>query len=165
MKSSPERIAELREMVAQPKLWVAGTSIAWTDAAGKPGRYEFRAALEVDGTQPEGLFLNVFFAPARIPGSLEKLSLTLIYNGTRILGLDAGDLSGHHNRAGVGRPYYGQWVGCPHLHTISDDSPDGYAEPIADAPYDQLWTHFMLHAKIEGAPSYARPIYQMGMTL
>ena len=163
MKTSPARIAELRNMVAQPKVWVAGEVIAWSDAPGKPGKFEYRAALEVDGTQPESLLFRAFFAPTRIPGAPDKLSLTLLFSGARILGLDEGDLSGHRNDFGAGRPYFGQKIGCPHLHTISDDSLDGYAEPLAPASHGRLWTQFMLHAKIEGAPGYAAPIYQLDL--
>src|SRR5690606_8637106 len=98
-----------------------------------------------------------------IAGTTDKLSLTLVFQGVRVLGIDAGDMSGHRNTVGIGRPYHGQRIGCPHVHTVSDDAAYGYAEPLPSTPLPGLWTDFMLRAKIDGAPPLVLPTYQMDL--
>ncbi|MBH1477353.1 MULTISPECIES: hypothetical protein [Bacillati] len=154
-----QEIARAREIVAQPKAWAGPAATPWREALGKPKGHEFRAALTIDGVQLEGLFVKGYFKADGIGRVRDKLSLSLIH-GARLVGLDEGGMGGHRCYTGAGRPYYGAKVGVPHLHTISDDAIEGYAEPLEVAPLEDLWKLFLSHANIIDAPALSLPVIQ-----
>lgn len=151
-------ITRARQIVAQPKQWAGPVTVPWRTDLGKRG-FGFLAALTIDGTQPEGLFVKGYFKADGIGGARDKLSLGLI-QGARLVGFDEGGMATHRNHVGVGRPYYGLRVGVPHLHTISDDAIEGYAEPVEVAPLDKLWELFLRQANIIHAPPLSLPVIQ-----
>jgi len=158
MDAVREDIARARQIVAQPKQWAGPVAVPWRTDFGKRG-FVFLTALTIDGTQPEGLFVKGYFKADGIGGVRDKLSLGLI-RGARLVGLDEGGMTTHRNHVGVGRPYYGLRVGVPHLHSISDDAIEGYAEPIEVAPLDELWELFLRQANIIHAPPLSLPVIQ-----
>jgi len=160
----PERIAAARAVISVPKTWVSGDEMVWVNNAGKPPGFKLRGALEtVERYQPAGLFVDIYYKASRIPGVRDKISFTLMLNGARILGLDDNGVSHHRNDFGVGRPLYGQEVGFPHLHTVSDDAIYGYAEPLEAAPPAELWSEFLRRATILYAPPLRLPTVQQDL--
>lgn len=159
-----EAVAAAREMMALEKLWVAGREIPWKDSKGKPKGFGFRAALTVDGLQPEGLLVTGYFKPTDVSGVRDKISFSLIY-GVRIFGVDDNGESRHRNDVGIGRPWHGQRVNHPQIHTVSDDGIEGYAEQIDILPMDALWDMFITEARILGAPKLTLPEIQRSFRL
>lgn len=153
-------IAAALQTAAAPKAWAGPMTVPWRDAAGKPKGYSFRTALTIGDIQPAGLFVVGYFKADGIGAIRDKLSLSLIHNGARLVGLDDGGMAGHRNHTGVGRPFYMGRVGVPHLHMISNDAIEGYAEPIEIAPPEDLWTLFLRHATIANAPPLGLPVIQ-----
>lgn len=150
----PVLVQDLRDMVARPKYWPAGTAIEWVDRLGDLEGKKFRLFLEVaGGAQPEGLYVAGFFKPAVRDGVRDKLSFSLVYRSTRIIGVDDNGPSRHENTVGILRPLYRHRIDHPQLHTISDDALEGYAEPLDVVAPDQLWTLFTAQANIAGAPT------------
>lgn len=157
-------VAELRQMVSLPKAWVASREMPWVDAGGRPRGFKCRQRLALpDGSQPATLFVSCYFKPSGVQGSPDKLSLGLFYRNVRILGLDENGPSGHVNTVGSGRPYFGQRIGHPQLHTISDDGPYGYAEPLESMSLEGYWDYFIAAAGITGSPPFRLPTQQLGL--
>jgi hypothetical protein len=160
----PALVSAVRNLIAIPKQWVAGHEIAWLDAGGKPKGYKFRAFLETgSGYQPAGVFVDGYYKPTRMPNVRDKLSLSLMFNGARVLGVDDGGPTMHRNDIGIGRPHFMQRVGHPQLHTVSDDGLVGYAEPLNVMPSEALWTVFLNSANIIGAPPLTLPTVQLDL--
>lgn len=159
----PSLVAEIRRVIATPKTWVAGGEMAWVDAGGRPKGHTFRERLSLpDGSQPATLFVDAYFKPSGIQGCPDKLSLSLCYLRHRVFAVDENGPSGHVNIVGVGRPYYGQRVGHPQVHTVSDDCICGYAEPLESMPFERYWDYFVDAAGITGAPPFQLPTLQLG---
>jgi hypothetical protein len=116
-----------------------------------------------DGSQPAGLFVQCYFKPSSIHGSPDKLSLSLICKHRRVFAIDENGPSGHFNHVGKGRPYFEKRVGHPQLHTVSDDSIEGYAEPLTSMSAQQYWDYFVHGAGITGAPPLKLPTFQLGL--
>jgi len=160
----PAVIADIRAMVDAPKFWVSGPEMAWVDAGGRPRGFACRERLALeDGTMPAGLFVQCYFKPTHVPGNRDKLSIGLIYNGHRVYGIDDNGPSGHFNLVGIGRPHFGQRVGHPQVHTVSDDGIDVYAEPLPVATFDVYWVRFLLTTNIRNAPPFRLPTQQLGL--
>lgn len=160
----PTVLSAIRTMIATPKSWVASGEIAWVDAGGRPPGFTVRERLALpDGSQPAGLFVACYFKPSIIPGCADKVSMGLHVNHHRVFAIDVDGPGGHFNNVGVGRPHFGQRVGFPHLHTVSDDGIQGYAEPLAPMSLDGNWDHFLSGAGIIGAPPFQLPTLQLGL--
>lgn len=160
-RAEPDRtlVAELRLMVAEQKLWVAPHEIDWVDAGGRPKGMKFRHGLAMDGgLQPESLFVQGYFKPSMLDE--DKLSLGLFYKNHRIVGLDEDGVAKHRNDVGRGRLHFGNTVDHPHLHSISDDGIDGYAEPIPRTSYPDYWAEFLRVCNIANGPDFYLPPVQ-----
>lgn len=154
----PDLVDELRGVLLLPKRWISLGEIPWVDAGGRPKGYKFREHLALDGgLQPATLYMDGYYKESTIEGSNDKLSLCLFYKNKRILGIDDDGPSRHRNEVGVGRPYFQQTINHPHIHTISDDSFDGYAEPIQPGSQADFWALFLAQAAISGAPPFGLP--------
>jgi len=137
--------------------------MTWVDAGGRPKGFRFRERLALpDGSQPATLFVDAYFKPSGIPGCPDKLSLSLCYLNYRIFAIDENGPTGHINVVGVGRPYYGQRVGHPQVHTVSDDCIYGYAEPLEPMALERYWDYFTESASIIDAPPFQLPTMQLG---
>nr|WP_298129516.1 hypothetical protein [uncultured Pseudoxanthomonas sp.] len=159
-------LADIQQAIALPKTWVATGEMGWVDAGGRPPGYKLIGRLALpDGSQPAGLLVAGFFKPARVPGANDKLSLGLHVGNRRVLAIDEDGPGGHFNTVGVGRPYFMQRVGFPHLHTVSHESIEGYAEPLPPATLELHWKHFLKLAGIEGAPPFELPVIQLGFAV
>jgi hypothetical protein len=157
-------LADTRAMIATPKAWVASGEITWVEAGDSPPGFNARERLALpDGTQPAGLFVKCYFKPSIIPGCADKISIGLHVNHQRVFAIDENGPGGHLNEVGIGRPYYGQRVGFPHLHTVSDDAIYGYAEPIKQVSMEEYWDYFVRGAGVQGAPQFRLPIMQLGL--
>jgi hypothetical protein len=161
-----DQIRELRQIITLPKRWLSAGEMPWVDAGGKPKGFTFREHLALEGgLQPATLFVDGYFKPSTIEGSRDKLSLCLFYKNSRILGIDDDGASRHRNVVGVGRPLYQHTINHPHLHTVSDDSIDGYAEPLPESTFDAFWSQFLEMASIEGGPRFSLPPAQRELLL
>lgn len=159
-------VAQIKNTIAIPKAWVASGEIEWVDTGGRPCGYKFRQPLALaNGLQPAGLFVEGYFKAATVPGAADKLSLSLFVHSRRVFGIDEDGFGGHYNSVGVGRRFYGQRVGFPHIHTVSDEAIEGYAEPIDRVSLEDYWKTFTNEMNIIGAPSFKLPIQQLGLTV
>jgi len=159
----PTAVAEIRQLIASPKAWVASGEMTWVDAGARPRGFKFRERLALaDGSQPANLFVECYFKPSDFQGC-DKLSLGLFFNHSRVFALDENGPGGHFNGVGVGRQHYKGRVGFPHLHTVSDDSIDGYAEPLESMSFENYWDYFVSGAGITRAPSFQLPMLQLGL--
>jgi len=161
-----EQVREFREIIALPKRWLSTGELPWVDTGGKPKGFTFREHLALEGgLQPATLFVDGYFKPSTVEGARDKLSLCLFYKNSRILGIDDDGPSRHRNVVGQGRRFYQQTVNHPHLHTVSDDSIDGYAEPLPESSFDMFWSQFLDMASIDGGPKFSLPPAQREMLL
>jgi len=157
-------VAEIRQMIAIQKDWVASGEMTWVDTGGRPRGFTFRERLSLpDGSQPATLFVQGYFKPSGIQGCPDKLSLGLFFHHHRVFAIDENGPTGHINIVGVGRPYFGKRVGHPQVHTVSDDCIYGYAEPLDTMPLERYWDYFVREASIAGAPSFQLPTLQLGL--
>jgi hypothetical protein len=157
-------LADIRKMIATPKTWVAAGEMTWIDAGGRPPGFTFRERLALpDGAQPASLFVECYFKAADVPGGADKVSLSLCFNHSRVLAIDENGVGGHYNNVGKGRPYFGQRIGFPHLHSVSDDCIYGYAEPLTPMSLSGYWEHFLACAGIVYAPPFQLPPMQFGL--
>ena len=160
----PNAVADIRKMIATPKTWVASGEMTWVDAGGRPPGVTFRERLALpNGLQPQGLFVECYFKATGITGSADKVSLALCFNHRRVFAVDENGPGGHFNSAGLGRPYFERRVGFPHVHTVSDDSIEGYAEPLEPTSLEHHWAYFVSGAGIVGAPQFQLPALQLGL--
>lgn len=160
----PSVLTDIKNLLAVSKNWVADGEMQWVDAGGRPRGYSMRERLSLpDGSQPAKLFVQCYYKPAHIPGCADKVSFSLMYNDRRVFGVDDGQVEGHVNFVGVGRPFYLKRIGFPHVHTVSDDGIEGYAEPLAGASLEAHWEYFLRGANILGAPPFKLPPIQFGL--
>lgn len=160
----PSLVAEIRQVISLPKAWVAAGEMGWVDAGGRPKGFTFRERLSLpDGSQPANLFVQSYFKPSTIQGCPDKLSISLFFNHHRVFAVDENGRSGHVNHVGVGRPHFGQRIGHPQVHTVSDDCIYGYAEPLESMTFEGYWDYFVSEARITGAPPFQLPILQLGL--
>lgn len=160
----PTAVADIRRMIATPKTWVASGEMAWVDSGGRPPGFTFRERLALpNGAQPASLFVECYFKTSGVPGCADKVSLALCFNHRRVFAVDENGPGGHFNSVGVGRAYFAQRVGFPHVHTASDDGIEGYAEPLEPTSLERHWEYFVSGAGIVGAPPFQLPTLQLGL--
>lgn len=119
--------------------------------------WKWDSAIEVGGVVSEGTRIILQWRPAA-GAALEKYSCGLLYQTERVYALDFEPDGQHTNKAGKGRPYFGQRIGPgTHEHTWSDDG-DGYAEPISYfKDFEALFTHFCAKTNLEVVGGYRPP--------
>ena len=162
----PDLVQELRQVILTPKFWVSVGENAWVDAGGRPKGLKFRSHLALaGGLQPATLFVHGYYKTSLIPGAQAKLSLSLFYKNYRIYAIDENGPSRHYNAVGTGRPFHLQYVPHPHVHTVSDDALDGYAEPLEPTTMEEYWTRFLNETEIQGAPPLNLPPAQQELPL
>lgn len=77
-----------------------------------------------------GYFLDIFHKYSDLPGVPDKVSMTFVAGGARLLAIDENGPSEHVNSVGKGMLYYGKNADHPHVHVPVPESSSGYAEPI-----------------------------------
>lgn len=160
----PSTVAKIRQMIAAPKTWVASGEMEWVDAGGRPPGFAFRERLALaDGSQPASLFVKSYFKPSTVPGCADKLSIGLFFIQCRVFAVDENGPGGHFNSVGIGRSHFGKRVGFPHVHMVTDDSIEGYAEPLEPTALELHWAYFLSEAGIVGAPPFQLPTMQLGL--
>lgn len=161
---NPTVLTNIKKMIATPKTWVASGEMDWVDAGGRPPGFNAREGLALpDGSRPAGLFVACYFKLSNVPGCADKVSIGLHVNHRRVFAVDENGPGGHFNSVGAGRPYFAQRVGFPHVHTISDDSIEGYAGPLEPTSLERHWEYFISGAGIVGAPPFQLPTLQLGL--
>ncbi|MDR9468601.1 hypothetical protein [Marinospirillum sp.] len=150
---------EAQLVISEFKAWAAGTQINWAQKSDRyfPKSYSSKNPLMIDGLLPEGLVLELYFKPSILTGVQDTFSASLLFQGVRILGLDAGQPAHHLNLVGENEEMYLREVNPPHLHRCVPDAMTGYAEPLPDASIEDLWEDFLLHANIMDAPELNLP--------
>jgi hypothetical protein len=113
--------------------------------------------LSVNGVVQEGYFVDLFHKHSDFAGVPDKVSMTLVASGARVLALDENGPSEHVNTVGKGLPFYLQKANHPHLHVPVPESSSEYAEPIEREGIEGLWRIFLSRANIEGAPPFTLP--------
>lgn len=94
--------------------------------------YEAVSPLEVDGVIHQETRLVLAWRGA-VGARLQKYSFTVLYLAERVYGLDFDPDGQHTNKVGIGRPYFMKRIGPgTHMHTPSQDSVSGYADPMQD---------------------------------
>jgi hypothetical protein len=151
--------ADALSAIAVPKAWAGAHRILWKAQGGKgfPESHKCRVPLSIHGLVQEGYFIDLYHKYSGLPAVPDKVSMTLVANGARVLALDENGPSEHINTVGKGRPFYGRNADHPHLHTPVAESSSEYAEPIGRVDIQGLWRIFLEHANIEGAPSFNLP--------
>jgi hypothetical protein len=159
--AEPGRIpyADAISAIAVPKGWAGASRILWKIQGGNgfPESYKCRAPLSVNGVVQEGYFVDLFYKFSALHGVPDKVSMTLVTNGARVLALDENGPSDHVNTVGKGHEFYGKNADHPHLHVPVPESSSGYAEPIDRIEIGALWKIFLERANIEGAPPFTLP--------
>ena len=105
----------------------------------------------------EGYFLDVFHKYSNFPDVPDKVSMTFVAGGARLLALDENGPSEHVNTVGKGMHFYGKNAEHPHIHVPVPESSSGYAEPIDRTDIQALWRIFLERASISGAPPFTLP--------
>jgi len=105
----------------------------------------------------EGYFIDLYHKFSGLAAVPDKVSMTLVANGARVLALDENGPSEHVNTVGKDHPFYGQNADHPHLHTPVPESSSEYAEPIRRVDIEGLWRVFLERANIEAAPPFNLP--------
>lgn len=145
--------------IALEKHWTAGPFIEWVQSSlhNWPNTYKHRSILRVGDRLEEGLFVQLEYKEGTIGEVPERLYFGLHVGGARSLAIDEDGVTGHTNTVGLGRPFYKQRVGHPHVHLPVQEASYGYAEPIMRAPVEELWQQFLQRANIMGAPKLNLP--------
>lgn len=145
--------------IAQVKRWTGGPSIEWNQSSfhNWPQTFKHRSALAVGDRFEEGLFVQLEYKGGTIGEVPERLYFGLHIGGARALAIDEDGVTGHMNSVGLGRPYYKQRIGHPHIHLPVQEASYGYAEPIDRQSVDVLWQQFLQRANIIGAPTLNLP--------
>src|SRR5690606_1076548 len=84
-----------------------------------PKPHTFRTALAIDEQRTqfsESCFVELYYKNSHIPGVPPTLSITLVIDKARTIAIDDNGRGTHTNKIGLGRPYYGQKIGFPHIH-------------------------------------------------
>lgn len=141
------------------KTWEGARSILWKGSGGKgfPASFKCRSPLSVNGVVQEGYFVDLFYKFSDLLGVPDKVSMTLVVSGARVLALDENGPTTHVNLVGKGMPFYGRNADHPHLHVPVSESSSGYAEPIDRVQVEGLWRIFLERANITGAPLFSIP--------
>ncbi|HEJ5564190.1 hypothetical protein ACSET8_02615 [Pseudomonas aeruginosa] len=145
--------------IALEKHWTAGPFIEWVQSSlhNWPNTYKHRSILRVGDRLEEGLFVQLEYKEGTLGDVPERLYFGLHVGGARSLAIDEDGVTGHTNSVGLGRPFYKQRVGHPHVHLPVQEASYGYAEPITRAPVEELWQQFLQRANILGAPKLNLP--------
>lgn len=156
-----------KRFLSARKVWTAGHSVPWREqrANSWPSSIAFRVNPSIEGASSEEVFIEGRYAASRVAGARDKLSLNLICRGARILAIDDGTGAGHLNKVGKGLPFFMKCVGFPHLHVLTTETVEGYAEPLDEVPPDELWVLFVNRANIIGAPPFSLPPNQGELSL
>lgn len=151
--------ADALSAIAVPKAWEGANRILWKGQGGKgfPESHKCRVPLSIHGVVQEGYFIDLYHKRSSLAAVPDKVSMTLVANGARVLALDENGPSEHINTVGKGHPFYGQSADHPHLHTPVPESSSEYAEPIGRVDIQGLWRIFLERANIEGAPPFNLP--------
>lgn len=156
-------LTEIETAILEVKTWGSPGEMVWVDSGGKPKGWSMREPLTLVGVQPRNFFVECYYKPASKPGWPDKLSMSLMFHGYRVLGIDEDGPGNHFNHVGVGKPHYKRPVPFPHVHFACSDAVCGYAEPIERHPFEALWTDFIARARIIGAPEFKLPMFQLGL--
>lgn len=145
-------LAESQSVIDRYK--ILATDMAWTSKRGKKEWGWLSARLSLQFADEFAVSDEVWVVcqwrdkNKNIP---EHWTFSLFYNDERIYAIDIQPTGIHeNNKAGRGRPYWGQEIDGIHEH-LYDDGGYGYAEPIAvpaDRP-DIVWSMFLSRANIE----------------
>lgn len=151
--------ADALSAIAIPKAWAGASHILWKGQGGKgfPESHKCRAPLSIHGVVQEGYFIDLYHKYSTLAGVPDKVSMTLVVNGARILALDENGPSAHVNTVGKGQPFYGLNADHPHLHIPVPESSSEYAEPLGPTGVESLWQIFLGRANIDGAPPFELP--------
>ena len=151
--------AEAEAAVSLVKTWRGGLFIKWREERkiGEPEHAKARVPLSVNGVIQEGLFVDIYYKRSVIEGIPDKLSISLMFNNSRVFGLDENGPTRHLNKVGQGLEHFRQPVSTPHVHYPVPDGSYGYAEPIERLPIDKLWSLFCARANILNAPPFNLP--------
>lgn len=137
---------EVLDMMRRPKslaidmVW-SGKHLGWIQAR-MPLQFDDESAIQ------EQSYVYCQWRP-KVSEKSESWGFNLIYRGGRAYAIHIQPDSLHENKAGKGRPLFGQVISGIHEHTWSSDG-DGYAEPIA-VPLDKpevVWKMFLRRACI-----------------
>ncbi|MFD2641827.1 hypothetical protein [Pseudomonas japonica] len=145
--------------ISLEKAWAGATTILWVGTGGNgfPIAHKCRVPVSCKGVVQEGLFIDLFHKFSDLPGVPDKVSMTLVSGGARVLALDENGPTTHVNAVGRGMPHFQKLADHPHLHTPVPESSSGYAEPIDRVHIEALWRIFLERANIEGAPPFNLP--------
>ena len=145
--------------ISVPKSWAGAKAIIWKGQGGKgfPASHKCRIPISVKDVVQEGYFLDIFHKYSDLPGIPDKVSMTFVAGGARLLALDENGPSEHVNTVGKGMLHYGQNADHPHVHMPVPESSSGYAEPIDRTDIQALWRIFLERANISGAPPFTLP--------
>ena len=163
--------AEALDAIQAVKRWPKGLRFDWKTQSSKkfPAPYSFRAPLSINPDQSsfaDDWFVDCSFKKSIIVGVNDSLSISLVVNNARIIGVDDNGPSRHINKVGSGMPYYQKTIGHPHLHRPVEEASYGYAEPLEAATVQSLWELFLKEAHITEAPRIELPDFgQMGFSL
>jgi len=105
----------------------------------------------------EGLFVQLEYKAGRFAGAPERLYFGLFVQSSRSFAVDEGGFTRHRNKVGIGRPFYQETIGHPHMHIPVLEASYGYAEPMGREPAEQLWQIFLQRANIHDAPVFNLP--------
>jgi len=157
--AKPVTYLEAVAVLELEKQWGGNQKIQWIAKSQRkfPSGYDSRIAVIANNVFAEGLFVELYFKEATLPGVPDKFNASLMHRSTRICGLDTGAFAGHTNTVGKNREHYQETVGMPHLHTPSEDAVYGYAEPLPNLSLEELWEIFLEKAKIKDAPKLTLP--------
>lgn len=164
MAVDPARYAMIQNVIAAQKVWTTTNDMRdlWTQATQRkfPKPFFFRVAPEINGMTVEGIFIEARYKQTHVPGNRDSLNFSLVIDGTRALGLDDNGPSKHFNTVGVGLPFHRKTADHPHFNFSVPEALIGYAEPIAQASPEDLWTAFVNRANIIQAPTFMLPVGQ-----
>lgn len=131
----------------------------WRERLSKkdPQWWEYVSAVEVNGVVLEDAEFRAQWRPSN-GAAQEKYNCAFLFHGLRVYAVDFEPDGQHTNKAGKGRPYYGQRIGPgTHEHSWSDDG-EGYAEPMNDfANLAALFDYFCEKSKLDVASGYVSP--------
>lgn len=139
--------------------------IAWKATPRGLPFQKHRSALIYLEEVMEGVFVELQYEPKLIGSLSPKVSFSMIADGLRLIGIDAGGRKAHFNRSGIGMPYYRKRVPQPQLNFPAPDAVTGYCEPAKAADLSALWKIFLDHANIKTAPAFKLPSMEQGLLL
>lgn len=151
--SEVEEILRVCKIAIRPMAWAPRLS------QREPHWYEFVSGLEQRGEVPEGLELRCQWKNS-IQSAPAKFNFAVFWKTHRVYAIDVDPLGRHkNNKAGRGRPYWGQRIGGFQEHLWSDDG-YGYAEPLHEQGLEDIvtaWALFGERAKVSLTGSFVHP--------